>query len=130
MLSNIIFHLVFALFAIWAGAAWFIQQKRLKNTQALLRILCIDSFELPKQRSTLLRGLKILEHELELFLQVKVRVGFPGHQKMDVCKNPLPSLCAFLKATELKAQVVSSKKLVSVIFSYSLEECSWAIELI
>lgn len=78
MLSNFIFHFIFAIFAIWAAIAWFILQNRLSSVRnALLPLLCLNKIEFPKHRSLFIRAIKSLEAELYIEFQTKISVICP-----------------------------------------------------
>ncbi|APJ03217.1 hypothetical protein [Silvanigrella aquatica] len=77
MISNFIFHFVFAVFAIWAAVAWFIIQNRATQLrQALIPMLSLKKIEFPKHRSIFVRAIKSLEEELSTFLQLKVKIKY------------------------------------------------------
>ncbi|WP_397599876.1 hypothetical protein [Silvanigrella sp.] len=76
MISNFIFHFVFAVFTIWACVAWFIQNNRSSSIRnALVPLLSLNKIEFPKHRSLFIRGVKSLEEELSIKIQTKVKIN-------------------------------------------------------
>ena len=81
-----------AIFFVWAMVAWFLQKNRLKNIrQALVPLFAYKTFEFPKHRSLVVRGMNCLQEELSLVLNVKViiHVQFSENLKMDNFLSPL-----------------------------------------
>lgn len=75
MIANFIFHFIFAVFSIWTGVAWFMQNSRLNSLKyALVPLLSLDKIEFPKHRSLFVRGVKSLEIELTTLLNIKVTI--------------------------------------------------------
>jgi hypothetical protein len=76
LISNFIFHFVFAVFTIWACVAWFIQNNRSSSIRnALVPLLSLNKIEFPKHRSLFIRGVKSLEEELSIKIQTKVKIN-------------------------------------------------------
>ena len=96
MISNFIFHVVFAVFTIWACVAWFIQNNRSSSIRnALVPLLSLNKIEFPKHRSIFIRGVKSLEEELSIKIQTKVKINCKIKENSIYYPNIFRTFCLF-----------------------------------
>ena len=96
MISNFIFHFVFAVFTIWAATAWFISQNRQKSIRcALVPLLCLEKIEFPKHRSLFIRAIKSLEDELSSLFQIKITITCPISNNTFYFPSMFKTFCLF-----------------------------------
>lgn len=102
MISNFIFHFVFAVFTIWAGVAWFILQNRSSLLRSsLIPLLNLEKIEFPKHRSLFIRGINSLEEELSILLQSKVTIKCPIADDIYYLPSVLRTFCLFFNNKHL-----------------------------
>ncbi len=151
MISNFIFHFVFAVFTIWTGVAWFIMQNRRSSLRnALVPLLCLEKIEFPKHRSLFVRGINALEEELSIQLQSKVTINCPISDNIYYLPSIFRSFCLFFTSnhldevknikfenkyftlSEFNNKIVKKEKTKKIRFSILKENnntCHWQAEI-
>ena len=151
MISNFIFHFVFAVFTIWTGVAWFIMQNRSSSLRnALVPLLSLEKIEFPKHRSLFIRGIKALEEELSILLQSKVTINCPISDNIYYFPSIFRTFCLFFNSnhldevknikfknnyftlSELNNKIVKKEKAKKISFSMLRENnnnCHWQVEI-
>jgi hypothetical protein len=151
LISNFIFHFVFAVFTVWAGVAWFILQNRsaaLRN--ALVPLLSLEKIEFPKHRSLFVRGIKSLEEELSILLQSKVTIKCPIFDNTYYLPSILRTFCVIFNSnhpdevknikfkndyftlSEFNNKIIKkskSKKISFIIQRENNNNCLWQVEI-
>ncbi len=151
LISNFIFHFVFAVFSIWAGVAWFIMQNRLSSLRnALVPLLSLEKIEFPKHRSLFVRGIRSLEEELSIILQSKVTIQCPISDNTYYFPSIFRTFCLFINnnhadeiknikfennlftLNDLNNKIVKKekvKKISFIILKENSNNCLWQMEI-
>ena len=119
LISNFIFHFVFAVFTVWAVVAWFILLNRSSSLRnALIPLLSLEKIEFPKHRSLFVRGIKSLEEELSISLQTKVTIKCPISDNTHYYPSILHPFCSFFN----KNQAENTKNIIFENHNYNLSD--------
>jgi hypothetical protein len=78
LITNFIFHFIFALFILWIMVAFFFLRNKIEDIkQNFLPLFAIEHIELPKHKSLFVRSIHLLQEELSETFSKKTTIFVP-----------------------------------------------------
>ncbi|KAB8031933.1 hypothetical protein [Fluviispira multicolorata] len=106
MIANFIFHFIFAIFAVWAGVAWFILHNRYQSLREnLIPSLCLQNINITQNRSLFIRAIRTLEQELFHSFKIKFSIDINSFNTKKESHTLLLSLSSLINPKSLGQEI-------------------------